>query len=118
MRGPVLRLRGPGRPVQARSASEGNRDPSLALVPIDEAFSKLSGDCIRDCMDALEKLELQGVLSMSTGNIPYAIDHCDQVVAVHKQVTTSGKKKQVRNVAVTLTREAAYERFGRSGRGR
>src|SRR6266511_2747981 len=84
------------------------RDPSLALVPIDEAFSKLSGDCIRDCMDALEKLELQGVLSMSTGNIPYAIDHCDQVIAVHKQVTTNGKKKQVRNVAVTLTREAAY----------
>ncbi len=94
------------------------RDPSLALVPIDEAFSKLSGDCIRDCMDALEKLELQGVLSMSTGNIPYAIDYCDQVIAVHKQVTTNGKKKQVRNVAVTLTREAAYERFGRSGRGK
>jgi len=90
------------------------RDPSLALVPIDEAFSKLSGDCIRDCMDALEKLELQGVLSMSTGNIPYAIDHCDQVIAVHKQVTTNGKKKQVRNVAVTMTREAAYERFGRT----
>jgi uncharacterized protein YPO0396 len=94
------------------------RDPSLALVPIDEAFSKLSGDCIRDCMAALKKMELQGVLSMSTGNIPYAIDHCDQVVAVHKQVTTSGKKKQVRNVAVILTREAAYDRFGRSGSGR
>ena len=94
------------------------RDPSLALVPIDEAFSKLSGDCIRDCMAALKKMELQGVLSMSTGNIPYAIDHCDQVVAVHKQVTTTGKKKQVRNVAVILTREAAYERFGRSGSGR
>jgi uncharacterized protein YPO0396 len=93
------------------------RDPSLSLVPIDEAFSKLSGDCIRDCMDALEKLELQGVFSMSTGNIPYAIDHCDQVIAVHKQVSTVGKKKQIRNVAVTLTRQAAYERFGRSGRG-
>jgi uncharacterized protein YPO0396 len=94
------------------------RDPSLALVPIDEAFSKLSGDCIRDCMDALENLDLQGVFSMSTGNIPYAIDDCDQIIAVHKQVTASGKKRQIRNVAVTLTREAAYERFGRSGRGR
>jgi hypothetical protein len=92
------------------------RDPSLALVPIDEAFSKLSGDCIRDCMDGLEKLELQGLFSMSTGNIPYAIDDCDQIIAVHKQVTTNGKKKQIRNVAVTLTREAAFERFGRSGR--
>jgi uncharacterized protein YPO0396 len=94
------------------------RDPSLALVPIDEAFSKLSGDCIRDCMDALEKLELQGVLSMSTGNIPYAIDHCDQVVAVHKQITTVGKRRQIRNVAVVLTREAAYERFRHGQRAR
>lgn len=88
------------------------RDPSLALVPIDEAFSKLSGDCIHDCIAALHHLDLQGVFSMSTGNIPYAIDHCDQVIAVHKQVTSVGRKKIIRNVAVTLARDAAHERFG------
>jgi uncharacterized protein YPO0396 len=88
------------------------RDPSLALVPIDEAFSKLSGDCIHDCIAALRQLDLQGVFSMSTGNIPYAIDHCDQVITVHKQVTSMGRKRMIRNVAVTLTREAAHERFG------
>jgi uncharacterized protein YPO0396 len=90
------------------------RDPSLAVVPIDEAFSKLSGDCIHDCIAALRHLDLQGIFSMSTGNIPYAIDHCDQVIAVHKQVTSVGKKKTIRNVAVTLTRQAAYQQFGRS----
>jgi hypothetical protein len=86
-------------------------DPSLALVPIDEAFSKLSGDCIHDCIAALRHLDLQGLFSMSTGNIPYAIDDCDQVIAVHKHVTSAGKKKHIRNVGVTLTREAAHARF-------
>jgi len=92
------------------------RDPALALVPIDEAFSKLSGDCIHDCIAALRHLELQGIFSMSTGNIPYAIDDCDQVIAVHKQITVNGKKKNIRNVAALLTRQAAYERFAAVGR--
>lgn len=86
-------------------------DPSLALVPIDEAFSKLSGDCIHDCIAALRHLDLQGLFSMSTGNIPYAIDDCDQVIAVHKHITSVGKKKHIRNIGVTLTREAAHARF-------
>jgi uncharacterized protein YPO0396 len=99
-----------------RRYEKRRRDPSLALVPIDEAFSKLSGECIDDCIGALQHLDLQGLFSMSTGNIPYAIDHCDQVIGVHKEVKIQGKKKIIRNIAVTLTREAAYERFGYSGR--
>jgi len=53
----------------------------LALVPIDEAFSKLSGERIKDCIDALKALDLQGVFSMSSGNIPYALDMCDQMIS-------------------------------------
>lgn len=85
--------------------------PSLALVPIDEAFSKLSGERIRDCITALKQLDLQGVFSMSSGNIPYAIDHCDQVITVHKEERTEGKKKRIRNIAVMMTRESALQRF-------
>ncbi len=88
------------------------KEPSLAIVPIDEAFSKLSGERIRDCISALKHLELQGVFSMSTGNIPYAIDHCDQVIAVHKREQTKGRKTSIRNVAASLTRVEALERFG------
>ncbi|HEV2986982.1 MAG TPA: SbcC/MukB-like Walker B domain-containing protein [Candidatus Angelobacter sp.] len=99
-----------------RRYEKRRRDPSLALVPIDEAFSKLSGECIDDCIGALQHLDLQGLFSMSTGNIPYAIDHCDQVIGVHKEIKIQGKKKIIRNIAVTLTRDAAYERFGYSGR--
>jgi uncharacterized protein YPO0396 len=88
------------------------KEPSLALVPIDEAFSKLSGDRIRDCIRALHTLDLQGVFSMSTGNIPYAVDQCDQVIAIHKQEKTAGRRTEIRNVAVSLTRAEALEKFG------
>jgi uncharacterized protein YPO0396 len=36
-------------------------EPSLGLVPIDEAFSKLSGERVKDCVTALKAFELQGV---------------------------------------------------------
>ena len=42
------------------------KQPSLALVPIDEAFSKMDTGRIRDCIDAIQELDLQGVFSMST----------------------------------------------------
>ena len=57
---------------------------TLGLVPIDEAFSKLSGERIKDCITALKAFDLQGVFSMSTGNIPYAFEHCDWLVVVSK----------------------------------
>ena len=99
-----------------RRHEQRRREPSLAIVPIDEAFSKLSGERIRDCISALKQLDLQGVFSMSTGNIPYAIDHCDQVIAVHKQEKTLGRKTRIRNVAASLTRVEARERLGGKAR--
>jgi hypothetical protein len=84
--------------------------PSLALVPIDEAFSKLSGDCIKDCIEALKALDLQGVFSMSTGNIPYAFEHCDSLVVVAKEQKRIGKRLHVRNVPVSLHRDSPEAR--------
>jgi len=88
------------------------KDPSLALVPIDEAFSKLSGERIKDCIDALKALDLQGVFSMSSGNIPYALDMCDQMITVMKVERTEGRRHFIRNIPVPLTREEAIERYG------
>ncbi len=85
--------------------------PSLCLVPIDEAFSKMSGDGIRHSIDALRELDLQGFLSMSSGNIPYAIDGCDQVLTVSKKKTHHGAQEAIRNIAVSLTREEALARY-------
>ena len=80
--------------------------PTLALVPIDEAFSKLSGERISDCITALSQLDLQGVLSMSTGNIPYAFELCDHLLVVSKDERRVGRKLRVRNVAVSISRES------------
>jgi uncharacterized protein YPO0396 len=81
-------------------------NPTLALVPIDEAFSKLSGERISDCIKALGQLDLQGVFSMSTGNIPYAFEQCDHLIVVSKDERRIGKKLRVRNVAVSIARES------------
>ena len=86
------------------------RSPSLALVPIDEAFSKLSGERIRDCINALKSFDLQGVFSMSTGNIPYAFDLCDHLLAISKEERKVGTKVRVRNIASSITRDSPEAR--------
>jgi putative exonuclease SbcCD C subunit/AAA domain-containing protein len=89
-----------------RRHSRYQDSPTLALVPIDEAFSKLSGERISDCITALSQLDLQGALSMSTGNIPYAFELCDHLLVVSKEERRVGRKLRVRNVAVSIARES------------
>jgi uncharacterized protein YPO0396 len=85
-------------------------EPSIGLVPIDEAFSKMSGERITDAIRALRDTDLQGILSMSSGNWPYAIGECDQVLAVHQRDTFSNGRKSIRNIGALLTRQAALQR--------
>lgn len=80
------------------------KEPSLALVPIDEAFSKLSGERIQDCLSAMKELDLQGMFSMSSGNIPYTFSLCDELIVVTKRETRSGNKTGIRNVPSILFR--------------
>lgn len=85
-------------------------EPSIGLVPIDEAFSKMSGERITDAIRALRDTDLQGILSMSSGNWPYAIGECDQVLAVHQREGFAGGRKWIRNIAALLDRKEALER--------
>jgi uncharacterized protein YPO0396 len=89
-----------------RRYSSRKAEPTLGLVPIDEAFSKLSGERIKDCITALQAFDLQGVFSMSTGNIPYAFEHCDWLVVVSKEERRVGKRLEIRNVPVSLGRDS------------
>ncbi len=89
-----------------RYGTRRHQEPSLGLVPIDEAFSKLSGERIKDCITALKAFDLQGVFSMSTGNIPYAFEHCDWLVVVSKEERRMGKRTEIRNIPVSLARES------------
>src|SRR6202034_4684624 len=87
-----------------RRYSSRRREPSIGLVPIDEAFSKLSGERIKDCMEAIKAFDLQGVFSMSTGNIPYAFEHCDSLIVVSQRERRVGKRLEIRNIPVSLLR--------------
>ena len=89
-----------------RRYSSRKPEPSLGLVPIDEAFSKLSGERIKDCITALKAFDLQGVFSMSTGNIPYAFEHCDWLVVVSKEERRLGNRTEISNIPVSLARES------------
>ena len=82
------------------------KDPSLALVPIDEAFSKLSGERIQNCIEAMSELDLQGMFSMSSGNIPYAFSQCDQLIVISRKDERRGSRIGVRNVPVVLYRDS------------
>ncbi|MEP6670690.1 MAG: SbcC/MukB-like Walker B domain-containing protein [Chthoniobacter sp.] len=85
-------------------------EPSLGIVPIDEAFSKMSGERITDAIRALRDVDLQGILSMSSGNWPYAIGECDQVLAVHQRESFVEGRKHIRNIGALLNRQQAIER--------
>ena len=86
------------------------REPSIGLVPIDEAFSKLSGERIKNCMEAMKAFDLQGVFSMSTGNIPYAFEHCDSLVIVSQRERRIGRRIEIRNIPVSLSRDSEEAR--------
>ena len=82
------------------------RDPSLALVPIDEAFSKMDTGRIKDCIEAIKDLELQGVFSMSTGNVPGAFGLCEQLIIVSRNEDKRAGRPHVRNVPVSILRDS------------
>ncbi|HYE19723.1 MAG TPA: SbcC/MukB-like Walker B domain-containing protein [Tepidisphaeraceae bacterium] len=80
------------------------RDPSLALVPIDEAFSKMDTGRIKDCIEHIKRLDLQGVFSMSTGNVPGAFGLCEQLIIVSRNDDRRDGRPHVRNVPVSILR--------------
>ncbi|BDS07756.1 ATPase [Oceaniferula spumae] len=82
------------------------KEPSLAIVPIDEAFSKLSGERIQNCIEAMSELDLQGMFSMSSGNIPYAFSQCDELIVISRKEERRGTRVGVRNVPVILYRNS------------
>ncbi|MEI6605294.1 MAG: SbcC/MukB-like Walker B domain-containing protein [Verrucomicrobiota bacterium] len=81
------------------------KEPSLALVPIDEAFSKLSGERIQNCIQAISELDLQGLFSMSSGNIPYAFRHCDELIVISRKEERRSNRVGIRNVPIVLFRD-------------
>jgi len=57
-------------------------------------------------LPALKAFDLQGILSMSTGNIPYALEHCDWLIAVCKEERRTGKRLEIRNIPVCIAHDS------------
>lgn len=47
---------------------------------------------------------------MSTGNIPYAFEHCDSLVVVAKEEKRIGKRLHIRNMPISRYRDSADAR--------
>lgn len=85
--------------------------PSLALVPIDEAFSKMDTGRIADCIHAIKQLELQGLFSMSAGNVPSAFAECDQLIIVNRSERPDGHgRPYISNIPVSILKDSAEAR--------
>jgi hypothetical protein len=71
-------------------------------------------------MEAIKAFDLQGVFSMSTGNIPYAFEHCDSLIVVSQKERRVGKRIEIRNIPVSLSCESEDARriMGTPSRGK
>jgi len=78
----------------------GHRDAqqNLGLVVMDEAFSKLSGDRIDDCLALARNFGLQLVMAFPEDRLPTMFQHADTVVQCRVERTYDDKTEQVKNI--------------------
>lgn len=83
----------------------------LGLVVMDEAFSKLSGDGIEDCLGLARNFQLQLVLAFPPERLGVMVPHADTIVICQKQEyrDASGYITRIDNVPVQTTKSAALE---------
>jgi hypothetical protein len=54
----------------------------------------------------MTELGLQGMFSMSSGNIPYAFRQCDELIVISRKEERIGSRIGIRNVPVVLFRDS------------
>lgn len=92
--------------------STPNGPPTLGLVVMDEAFSKLSGDRIDDCLALARNFGLQLVMAFPEDRLPTMIEHADTVVQCRVERSyddQSGAVNDIQNWVVRLSRERLRE---------
>jgi uncharacterized protein YPO0396 len=78
----------------------GRRDDpqNLGLVVMDEAFSKLSGDRIDDCLALARNFGLQLIMAFPEDRLPTMFQHADTVVQCRVERTYDEQTEQVQNI--------------------
>jgi hypothetical protein len=88
-----------------------HRSPHLGLVVMDEAFSKLSGDGVEDCLELAGRFELQLIMAFPIDRLGVMAPYADTVVICQKKVTpgADGYVSHIENIPILLTAEQAME---------
>ena len=78
----------------------GRRDEqkNLGLVVMDEAFSKLSGDRIDDCLALARNFGLQLIMAFPEDRLPTMFQHADTVVQCRVERSYDEDTEQVQNI--------------------
>lgn len=64
-----------------------NRRPSISLLIMDEAFKVLNSEAVRDCVQIIRELGLQGVISCTDTNGGQVVEYFQWAMIVQKKVT-------------------------------
>lgn len=87
------------------------RSQHLGLVVMDEAFSKLSGDGVEDCLTLARNFQLQLLMAFPIDRLGVMAPYADTVIICRKEETrnTRGFIEQIHNIPLCITAEEALE---------
>lgn len=87
------------------------RSPHLGLVVMDEAFSKLSGDGVEDCLELARRFNLQLVMAFPIDRLGVMAPYAETVVICEKKVTPGpdGYISHIENIPILLTSQQAQD---------
>lgn len=99
------------RRVYDRGDRASLRSQQLGLVVMDEAFSKLSGDGIDDCLALARRFDLQLVMAFPPERLGVMVPHAQTVVMCQKQIERDrdGYVTKITNVPMLTTMAEAMD---------
>jgi hypothetical protein len=99
------------RRVYDRGDRSSARSQQLGLVVMDEAFSKLSGDGIEDCLALARSFQLQLVMAFPPERLGVMVPHAETVVMCQKEEErdTQGYVTSITNIPLITTMAEAME---------
>ena len=99
------------RRVYDRGDRASMRSQQLGLVVMDEAFSKLSGDGIDDCLALARSFQLQLIMAFPPERLGVMVPHAETVVMCQKEVErdAEGYVTAITNIPLLTTMAEAME---------
>jgi uncharacterized protein YPO0396 len=99
------------RRVYDRGDRASARSQQLGLVLMDEAFSKLSGDGIEDCLALAHSFQLQLIMAFPPERLGVMVPHAQTVVMCQKEVErdAQGYVTNITNIPLLTTMAEAME---------